>query len=123
MLRQSPGSVRSRGSGVARTVIMASRRKPLRFGVSYGLRHRARAAFLAASLRSSGVIFLARALPPASPPSLPRATAAGFFPSPVASSTMLAAMTFTSWDWRLLERFGMALVYHMGLYVYFFGTG
>jgi hypothetical protein len=41
--------------------------------------HLAAAARLAISLRSSGVIDSALALPPLSPPRRPRATAAGFF--------------------------------------------
>jgi hypothetical protein len=41
--------------------------------------HRARAAILAISERSSGESFVARALPPTAPPALPRATAAGLF--------------------------------------------
>src|SRR3990172_5133526 len=76
------------------------------------LPHRARAAFRAASDRCSGVIFAARASPPLSPPRLPRATASGSLPALVASSTMLAARTFTSWGAFLLERFGTVLVYH-----------
>ena len=41
--------------------------------------HRARAAFWAMALRCSGLNFLARASPPFLPPSLPKATACGFF--------------------------------------------
>jgi hypothetical protein len=43
------------------------------------LAHRAKTAFRALSLRSSGVILAARAGPPFLPPFRPRATAAGFF--------------------------------------------
>jgi len=42
-------------------------------------RHREFAAFLAISLRLSGESLAARLTPPFSPPSLPKATAAGFF--------------------------------------------
>ena len=69
--------------------------------------HRARAAFRAASERSFGVMFAALALPPFLPPRLPRATAWGSLPAWVASSTIPAARTFTSWGF-LLERFGIA---------------
>ena len=41
--------------------------------------HLAKTAFLALSLRCSGVSFAARALPPFRPPRRPNATAAGFF--------------------------------------------
>ena len=41
--------------------------------------HLAKTAFLALSLRCSGVSFAARALPPLRPPSRPSATAAAFF--------------------------------------------
>ena len=76
--------------------------------------HRARAAFRAISDRRFLLSFFFRAGPPLSPPNRPSATAAGFFSlSPVASATMSAARTFTSWGWRLLERFGMALVCHV----------
>jgi hypothetical protein len=43
------------------------------------LSHRACTAFRALSLRSSGVIFSALALPPFKPPKRPNMTAAGFF--------------------------------------------
>ena len=43
------------------------------------LAHRARTAFLALSLRSSGVMAAALANPPCFAPRLPRATACGFF--------------------------------------------
>jgi hypothetical protein len=41
--------------------------------------HRAKAAFLALAFRSAADSFAARAFPPFSPPSRPRATAAAFF--------------------------------------------
>src|SRR5579859_5960857 len=76
---------------------------------------RATAAFRAASLRSAGVIFAARAFPPLSPPLRPSATAAGSFPSagsylgsaPVASSTSCLASALGSVG-RLRERSGIA---------------
>jgi hypothetical protein len=52
--------------------------------------HLASAAFLAMLRRLAGDSLFARALPPFSPPSLPRATAAGFF-SRVVCSTIDAA--------------------------------
>jgi len=68
------------------------------------------AAFLAASLRAFFVIPFALALPPLSPPSLPRATAAGFLvlagsagASPVAMAVIIAASWFVSLGMR--ERF------------------
>jgi len=41
--------------------------------------HRANAAFRALALRSAGVSFAARLLPPFAPPIFPKATACGFF--------------------------------------------
>ncbi len=67
---------------------------------------RAFAAFLAISLRFLAESLSALALPPFKPPSLPRVTAAGFFPSvgsPVAWATICAASTFGS----VLDRFGI----------------
>ena len=57
--------------------------------------------------RLPGLNALALALPPLSPPSLPKATAAGFFSrgSPVASWTMLMARELGSDGF--LERLGM----------------
>ena len=55
------------------------------------------AAFFAISFRRSGLSFAALAFPPFNPPSLPRATAAGFFSLifvPVACSTIDAASMF-----------------------------
>lgn len=71
------------------------------------------------SLRCFGVSFLALALPPLRPPSLPSATAAGFFPSgeggfstsPVAISTTSLASWFASRG-RLLVRSGIGGVLH-----------
>ncbi len=77
------------------------------------LPHRALAAFLAASERSSAVIFAALAFPPLSPPKRPSATAAGFFfdfsflgASPVASCTIWKARRLGSVG-RLRDRSGM----------------
>lgn len=71
--------------------------------------HRDFAAFVAIALRSKGVNFSARALPPFNPPLRPSATAAGSFSlagafCPVACWTMSKARVFVS---RLLERLGM----------------
>jgi hypothetical protein len=79
------------------------------------LDQRASAAFLAASLRCSGVMLAARAFPPLSPPFRPSATAAGSFPSsgsnggasPVASSTTCRASSFGSVG-RLRDRSGIS---------------
>jgi hypothetical protein len=75
------------------------------------------AAFFAISVRSSGVSFLALALPPLSPPSRPSVTAAGFFSGgssgfsicPVAISIVSYARTFRSGfpRPRLVDLFGM----------------
>jgi hypothetical protein len=75
---------------------------------------RAAAAFFAISRFRSGVSLAARAFPPFFPPSRPRATAAGFFPSSgsaLTSATIAAASAFTSRGF-LLERFGINLLYH-----------
>lgn len=83
------------------------------------VRHLDRAAFLAISERFFADSFFARAGPPFLPPSLPRATAAGFFSgplgmeeevmgvSPVAMATTEAASWFGSRG--ILERLGMLL--------------
>jgi hypothetical protein len=94
------------------------------------LSHLARAAFWAISFNRSGLSFLARASPPFLPPSLPRATAAGFFlrggslagsvggddsvsDSPAASSTMARASWLMSRGLDfLLDRLGMTVVCH-----------
>ena len=49
------------------------------FAAPLALAQRAVTAFLALSLRCSGLILAARAFPPIFPPLRPRATAAGFF--------------------------------------------
>src|SRR5947209_19470128 len=70
--------------------------------------HRTRAAFLAMVFRRRALSLAALAGPPFFPPSLPRATAAGFFSgglSVVASSTMAAAISLGS-CW-VLDRLGM----------------
>jgi hypothetical protein len=83
---------------------------------SFGLAQRAAAAALAISCRCNGLSFAARAAPPLFPPSLPSATAAGFFclgvtgssgASPVAISTISFASWFASRG-RVLERLGMS---------------
>jgi hypothetical protein len=63
------------------------------------------------AMRLAGESFAARALPPFNPPSLPRATAAGFLAGagvgaacPVDCCMILNAVSFMS----LLERLGMA---------------
>ncbi|MGO8945074.1 MAG: hypothetical protein ACLQJ7_15545, partial [Syntrophobacteraceae bacterium] len=68
----------------------------------YFLLHLAFAAFLAISLRCSGVSFSALALPPLRPPRLPSSTAAGFFCGPVdcsglESEVACSAMKAASW--------------------------
>lgn len=76
------------------------------------------------AFRLSGESFAALAFPPLAPPSLPNATAAGFFPalgfssgvpsicSPMAFSTTLSA--FTAKSRSVLERLGMNQVYRAG---------
>jgi len=80
--------------------------------------HRARAAFLAICLRRLGLSLAARAFPPFSPPSRPKATAAGFFPGffdlgfgglSVALDTMEAASSLGSVG-GILERLGIASI-------------
>lgn len=65
------------------------------------LPHLLRAAFLAIADRSLAVSFAARAGPPLIPPLRPRATAAGFLPSSVLTSSTspvaIAAMRWASW--------------------------
>lgn len=72
--------------------------------------HLASAAFLAISVRRFLLSLAARIFPPLSPPSLPRATAAGFFSLgfwPVASRTTESASSFGSFGRGFLERLGM----------------
>ena len=69
--------------------------------------HRAVAAFLAISVLCSGVNLAARAGPPFLPPSLPRATAAGFFP--VSASISLKRRSASKSRSVFLERLGTAL--------------
>jgi hypothetical protein len=78
---------------------------------------------MARKLAGALLIFAARALPPFRPPSCPRATAAGFFPSSpvsgsgaasdVAISPIACARWFTSrGKFRLRERFGIPRARH-----------
>lgn len=72
--------------------------------------HRASAARRAISDRFALLSFAARAFPPLSPPSRPRATAAEFFSlgfCPVVSLTIESASSLGSDDLSFLERLGM----------------
>jgi hypothetical protein len=83
--------------------------------------HLAAAAFFAAATLCAFVILFARAFPPLDPPNLPRATAAGFFPtsgsgrsisrSPVTPSTRAIAKRFGSGSFGFLARLGMVELY------------
>src|ERR1044072_6592486 len=84
--------------------------------ISHFFDHRACAALRALSARASGDKAAARAFPPFCPPSLPRATAAGFlagWPASsvgaalVASWTIAQARRFRSVDFGLRERSGI----------------
>lgn len=91
----------------------------LRYRYGYLIFHLDFAALRAISVRLLLVKAAARAGPPLAPPSLPRATAAGFFPSsafvsggafPVAMSTISFASWFESRG--LLERLGIPHPWH-----------
>ena len=74
--------------------------------------HLSLAAFWAILRLSSADNDLALAFPPFNPPSLPSATAAGFFSGDVlASAVTCATMDAASWFTSLLERFSMAYNY------------
>ena len=108
------------GKALGRRVTPQSPKDNAKVGVQPTLQRTA-AAFLAISLRLSAESRSARTFPPLLPPSLPSATAAGFFFRlifgegwPVEVATILAAIWFVS-SRRLLERLGMILLLHRRL--------